>query len=350
MTKGWPRAAVIANIVVIALLVGFVLTKAHPSSEAVRLRNALILDVGTDSDFSWTPHVLPADFLVERRKPLPEFVADAHRVAGDAVRGDWAKALSLAAMLTQNARRFEPIQANLLRTYRAILDEGRGYCADYVDAYLALAHAVGLPARIWAFSFDGFGGHGHAFVEVFDRSRQKWLFLDVYNNVHATDAISGEPLSAIEFREFALGKREAPVIRRNGPSRLGYSIESKLIDYYRRGAAEWYLWWGNNVYSYDAHPAVQVADRLSHSLSQLTAIIVGVHPRIKVLATPENMAQVQRMVRLRWTLLFITALVIALSIILAWQIFFGRRASAKAERNRPEQPAFQSRRDRQELP
>jgi len=343
MNKSWLRAAVVANIVAIALLAGFVLTKAYPSSEAVRLRNALILDVGADPDFNWTPHEPPADYLMERRKPLPEFVADAQRVAGDSVHGDWPKALALAAMLTKNARRVGPIQANLYSTYRAILDEGRGYCADYVDAYLALSHAAGLPVRVWAFSFDGFGGHGHAFVEVFDGLRQKWLFLDVFNNVHAIDATTGEPLSAIEFREFALGKREAPIIRRNGPSRLGFSIESKLVDYYRRGAAEWYLWWGNAIYSYDAHPAVRVADRVSYSLGQLTAIVVGVHPRIKVLATPENMAQVQRMVRLRWTLLLITALVFALSIILTWQIFFGRRVSAKAERNRPEQPRFQSR-------
>jgi hypothetical protein len=153
----------------------------------------------------------------------------------------------------------------------------------------------------------------------------------VYNNVHAIDVKSGEPLSAMEFRDFVLGRREAPVIRRNGPSRLGYAIERKLVDYYRRGANEWYLWWGNSVYSYEAHPAVQVADRLSYTLSQLTAIVVGVHPKIKVLATPQNTAQIQRMLRLRWTLLTITAVVVLLSVVLAWQVFFAERGSVKLQ-------------------
>jgi hypothetical protein len=30
----------------------------------------------------------------------------------------------------------------------------------FVKVYLALAHAAGITARQWAFSFDGFGGHG----------------------------------------------------------------------------------------------------------------------------------------------------------------------------------------------
>ena len=44
-------------------------------------------------------------------------------------------------------------------------------------------------------------------VWLYDRLGQPYL--DVYNNVHAVDAVSEEPLSALEFREFALGRRPA---------------------------------------------------------------------------------------------------------------------------------------------
>ena len=54
-----------------------------------------------------------------------------------------------------------------------------------------LAGAAGLTAREWGFSFDGFGGHGHALVEVYDRGLSKWVFLDVYNNIQALDAATG---------------------------------------------------------------------------------------------------------------------------------------------------------------
>lgn len=140
-------------------------------------------------------------------------------------------------------------------------------------------------------------------IEVFDRQHDKWVFLDVYNNVHAVDGASGEPLSALEFRDFALGRRPATIIHPNGPGRLGYSIEGKLVEYYRRGAGEWYLWWGDSVFTYDAHPAVRAAGRVSRVLEQLVAITVGVHPRIKVLTTTENVTQLERMERLRWSLL-----------------------------------------------
>ena len=324
------QPAILANLAAIALLVGYVLAQAFPSTEAVRLRNALILEVGTESDFEWTPKQVPAGFLWERREPLPQFAIDAKRVTGASDEGDWAKALSLAAMLVRNARRSEPVQADLSATYRAILEEGRGYCADYVDAYLALAHAAGLGARAWAFSFDGFGGHGHALVEVFDRSRQKWLFLDVFNNVHALDRESREPLSAMEFRDFVLGRRDAPLIQRNGPSRLGYRVETKLLDYYRKGANEWYLWWGNNVYSYEAQAAVRLTGYLSHSLGQLAAIAVGVHPRIKAMPIPDNRAQIDRMLSLRWSLFVVAGAVAALCVLLACQLFLATRLRGEA--------------------
>ncbi len=297
-TSRWLRYGVIANLVVLAVLIGGVLSQAYPSSEAVRLRNALLMEVGSPSDFDWTPDSAPHDFLVSQRDPYPEFTDAAEQITSPHA-GDWQKALALAARLTQNAKDTGAIQADLLATYRSIVDEGSGYCADYTDVYLGLAHAAGLGVRNWAFSFDGFGGHGHSFIEVFDRQRGRWVFLDVYNNFHVVDRTSGEALSALEFRQHLLGRGTPVRSVPNGPGRMGYVVEEKLFDYYRRGADEWYLWWGNAVFSYDAHPLVHLAGKLARPMEQLAAIAANVHPHFRVLATPENLGQVERMMRLR---------------------------------------------------
>jgi hypothetical protein len=314
------RAGVAANLVALLLLGGYVLSQAYPSTEAVRLRNALLITRGATADFAWTPKQVPASFMAEQRAPLPEFVSAVRAAGVDPRAGDWEKALALAGMLTRNARDKGPIQSDLVTAYRGIVDEGRGYCADFTEVYLGLAVAAGLLAREWGFSFDGFGGHGHAVIEVFDRQRDKWVFLDVYNNFHAVDAASGEPLSALEFRDFALGRRLAPIIRPNGPGRVPYSIEAKLVEYYRRGAGEWYLWWGNGVFTYDSHPAVKAAGRVSGALEQLVAIAVGVHPQIKVLTTAENARQLEKMERLRWNLLASGALLTVLFVVFLGQL------------------------------
>lgn len=334
LVKGRPtsmlRAGIAANLVALALLVGYVLSQAYPSTEAVRLRNALLIASGTRADFDWTPSRMPDSFAAEQHAPLPEFVSAARAVRVDPLAGDWDTALALAGLLTRRVRDTGPIQSDLVTTYRAIVDEGQGYCADFTQVYLGLAHAAGLVAREWGFSFDGFGGSGHAVIEVFDRQRRKWVFLDVYNNAHAVDAASGEPLSALEFRDFVLGRRSAPLIRANGPGRVAYPTDAKLVEYYRRGAGEWYLWWGNDVFTYDGHPAVRAAGRVSRALEQLAAVMVGVHPGIKVLATPENARELERMERLRWSLLVSAGLVAALLIALLAQLILLVRSLRRA--------------------
>ena len=76
---------------------------------------------------------------------------------------DWKAALALANHLVEHAGDRGAVQDDPLTTYRKIR-QGYGYCADFVKVYLALAHAGGLSARQWAFSFDEFGGHGHTVV------------------------------------------------------------------------------------------------------------------------------------------------------------------------------------------
>ncbi len=308
-----------ADFVALGGLVALVAWRARPITEAVRWRNALLLQPARPEDFSWIPPHFPADFKVERRPPPQEFldIVAGLRVGPD--RSDWENALILAAHLTEYVEDKGPIQADLITTYHAIRN-GYGYCADFVRVFLALAYTCELTARQWAFSFDGFGGHGHTIVEVFDRGRKKWLLVDVLNNFHAVDASTGEPLGALEYRDSLRGRRQAAIMRPNGPGRLGFVHAHKAIEYYQKGIPQWYLWWGNAVFSYDAHPLVRAMGAISRPLAQIAAIVAGVQPRIKIYETEENAREVRRIFALRRILLVVAGAAVVLAATLIFQL------------------------------
>ncbi len=309
---------VAANLLALGLSAGYLLSQCWPPARAVRLRNALLLDPAHDGDFTWTPDYYPEDFRRERKPATDDFLAI---VGGLALTGldDWEKALRLASHLVERAEDKGPIQDDLAASYRGIR-AGYGYCADFVKVFLALAHAAGLHARQWAFSFDGFGGHGHTFVEVFDHGRGQWLFLDPHNNFHVLDAEGGAPLSALEFRESLLGRRGPVHLQPNGPGRLGYIHEDKAFNYFRRGAAEWYLWWGNAVFSYYAHPLVRAAGRVSRMLAHFVANVVGVQPHMRIYPAAESRVAAQRMFALRLRLKLCAMAALVLLLLLAVQL------------------------------
>lgn len=299
MAKGLFLTSV-AGLLMLAL---FQLSLAVPSSEAVRLRNAFLLDAGLPASVDWTPASRPPDFRWESASPDPRFVERARAaVAGE--RDAFKGALRLAADLLRNARDLGPIQGNLEQTYLRITADGYGYCADFTDAFLALAHAAGIPARQWAFSFDGFGGHGHAFVEVFDAGRGKWLMLDPYNNFYPVTGPAGEPMSALDFRAILLD-RAAPVhLQRISGARLGFPVPGKAAEYYRQGVREWYLWWGNDVFTYDRQPLVRAAARLGRGAEQLVALVTDSYPHFRVLDPGATPYELSRMLQLRDVLRF----------------------------------------------
>jgi hypothetical protein len=301
------------------------------SSELVRLRNALVYQP-VPADAGWNPAARPADFAVDSPPPAPLFtqvVRDERlRDAG----ADWPVALAAARHLLQGGKRHsEPIQADLATTYRRIVGEGRGYCGDYADVFIALAQAAGLHSRAWAFSFDGFGGHGHIFNEVWDSERERWVALDIHNNMLFLDA-AGEPLSALALRAL-LARGEAPRLQRiRDDVRPGYVHADRALDYYRRGLPEWYLWWGSAVQAMDTHPLVRLLAPLGRPLEQLAALAAGVHPRLRVLHDEANATQRQALESLRLRLLALPWLALATLLLgLGW---YRARRSA-----RPAQPA-----------
>lgn len=299
------------NLAALGVVLAYTAWLAYPPSEAARLRNALLLRREDEVDFSWTPDTVPADFRKERLPASAEYATIVQSLGVSEMQLDWDKARTLSAHLVMHAADKGPIRSDLSTTYRR-MQQGYGYCADFVKVYLGLAHAAGLFARQWAFSFDGFGGHGHTFVEVFDRQHTRWIFVDVFNNFHAIDTASGSVLSALEFRDFAIGKREGVAMRPNGPGRPGFIHEAKALDYYRRGAPEWYMWWGNAVFSFYAHPLVRTAGRVSRSVAHLIAIVIGLHPKMQIYPLTGNREQARRILELRRRLYWIGAILLAL--------------------------------------
>ncbi|MBL8472259.1 MAG: transglutaminase domain-containing protein [Rhodocyclaceae bacterium] len=304
-------------LLALAVIAGLVLKQAVPSSEAVRLRNALLVDPVQAGDFAWNPAHVPADYRSEKLTPDPRLVKVVESLGVPADAGDRALALAIAAHVSELAKNGGPIQSDVWTAYQRIR-AGDGYCADFTQVFLGLAHAAGLFAREWAFSFDGYGGHGHAMVEIFDRQSGRWMFLDVFNNVYPVDAETGLMLSALEVREHFLGRGRPLRFERIGPGRLGFIHEDKLLDYYRRGAPEWYLWWGNDVQAQDADALAESLGRLSPMAGQLVALAKDEFPHIRIVEGQENAAQRERMKSLRGTL---WVSLTAMAVLGAWLLF-----------------------------
>ncbi|MBI5256409.1 MAG: transglutaminase domain-containing protein [Burkholderiales bacterium] len=293
-------------------------------TEAVRLRNALLLMpplASADEAAAWAPPAWPAGFKTETVPPDPVFVALAARLQLAQQPDDWARARLISAHLlgSQPVLNGGAVQLGLAPTYRRIVEQGDGYCADFVRSFTAIANAAGMLVRQWSFSFDGFGGHGHIWVEVWNRQRQRWQLLDVFDNYYFTDG-GEEPLSALAFRQaLAAGSPTLALRLIHPPARPGYEIEAKAWDYFRRGLPEWYLWYGNNVFSVDAAPVVRVFEGRSRSVAQLAAIATGVHPGLRILPDRANEAQRQAIAGLQRQLK-LSAAIMALGLVLwlAW--------------------------------
>ena len=311
-------AAWCAGMIALVVLLLTLVPHLRNSAELVRLRNALLLQA-PPAAYDWIPERRPKDFDVDLGEPLPSYrdtvVRGQLRVEGD----DWATALNIAAhLLSGGKRRSAPIQSDLEQTYRRIVQQGDGYCGDYADVFTGLAYAAGLTTRSWAFSFDGFGGSGHIFNEVWDRGMQRWIAIDVFNNVYFGDE-TGRALSAVELRARLIADRSPRMVRIRGDVRPGFIHDARAIAFYRQGLDQWYMWWSTAVFAYDRSPLVRAFGLLGRSAEQLAGIAMGVHPGIRILQTPSNVASREAMINLRWRLLGVVMLLPAcLAITVLW--------------------------------
>lgn len=282
-------------------------------TELVRLRNALSLGADMQAQQDWTPPAWPADYLRDTGSPDPYFVSIAAQLKLAELPDDWARGLAISRHLLGSAPVLlgGPIKKNLRDTHRGIVTGGYGYCGDFVRAYAAIAGAAGMSVRSWAFSFDGFGGHGHIWVELWNRQRARWQLQDVYNNLFFIDS-GPEPLSAIEFRR-ALESNSPTLEFRPlyAAARPGFTIESKGRDYFRRGLNEWYMPWGNNVFAQDGAWAVRAFSGVARAGEGLAALASGVAPAVRMVALAGNEHERRAMRVLRVQLFVASALGVA---------------------------------------
>jgi Transglutaminase-like superfamily len=296
------RYLVTAGIIAIVLPILTLMAHLTSGTELARVRNALIFDADKPQLFDWDPSTRPSDFLVDQRAPDPYFTGVVRRLRLAELPTDWERAKAIASHLLSSHPPLlgGAVQSDLTGTYETIVGTGRGYCADFVLVFRALAGAAGIPVRAWAFSFDGFGGHGHVLPEIWDRQAGKWYVLDIYNNNYFVRAGTSVPLSANEFRELLSNEpRKLQLLRIEPRQPPGYVDEDKVLAYYRRGLPEWYLWWGSNPFTYEGAPPYRWLLPVSRPAAQLTAILRGVQPRIRPLMTPNNRAQIESIEFLR---------------------------------------------------
>jgi len=277
------------------MLVAVLLISPHlvSGTELVRLRNALSLGEDVQEAQIWSPPNVPADFRQETVPPDPYFVAIATKLGLAALPDDWARGLAISRHLLGSAPELHggAMKSDLKATYRAITERGDGYCGDFVRVFTAIANAAGMTVRPWAFSFDGFGGHGHIWVEAWNRQSERWQLIAPFFNYYFVDG-DAEPLSAMALRHAVTTQAPGLQVRQLHPAaRPGFAIEAKVWDYLRRGVNEWYLPWGNNVFTQDSAWAVRALSGISRLGEGLGAFVSGVQPSVRLLALPGNEEQ-----------------------------------------------------------
>jgi hypothetical protein len=291
------------------------------STELVRLRNALLLDSSNSQNFDWTPSSMPGDFMQERAAPDAVFTQAVMQLGLHSLDSDHDKVAAISRHLLSNPRLVgTPIQMDLRSTYWHIWDDGTGYCGDFTRVFMAFALTAGIPVRAWSFSFDGFGGHGHVLPEIWNRQLKAWQLVDIFNNYYFVKD-HGAPLSALEFRRaMDLTPDALQLVPLVPGARPGFAIEAKAWDYYRRGLSQWYLAWGNNVFTYDRSFLVRSLAHLSRALEQVGGIAQGVYPAIHILDDPANREQVANLRWVRLHLMGVFALCLAASIVMVWGV------------------------------
>lgn len=300
--RTWRTPAALA-LLMLLLAVALVAPQLRSGAELVRVRHALTLGPDLALADDWVPPAYPADFRRERPSPDPYFAAVSRRLQLEDLPDDWARTLAISHhLLSAPQRPGGAIQQDLNTTYQRIVERGDGYCGDYVRAFTAIANAAGMVVRPWAFAFQGFGGGGHIWVEVWNREHKAWQLADVFHNYYFT-AGDDRPLSAHAFYRTLAGPDSGWQLRPlHAGARPGWAIEAKARDYFKRGRAQWFALWGNNVTEVDRHAAVQAAGRVSRAAEGVAAIAAGVQPQVRLLATPDNKCARDGLRHLRWRL------------------------------------------------
>ena len=326
----WRGSAIAVNVAALITLVGLTVQFGTSQDNAARARNALIAEIGEDKDFHWFPDDPPADYLSENSAAHAEIEAIVEVVLQMNTATDmtnFEKARSLAAHLISNKHQQGAIQSDAVTAYRQIVTDGRGYCADYSQVFTALALAGKIPVREWGLAWEAFGP-GHTFNEVFDSTLGKWVFIDSFYSAYVVDEATGMPMSALEFQTILrdqskrAGVKVVPILNEKFP----FKSQDGALDYYSRGADQFFLFWGNNVFSYDRHSVIRLLANLPRSIEVLAAIILKIQPTIRLVQTDTNAVHIKSLQQVKRQLFLYFGLIVSATILLTFQIWSFIRA------------------------
>lgn len=316
-----------ASALVVALLVSVLVSLSNP----VRIRNSLIMRLGSPSDFDWAPDSRPATFRLESGPIPPSFSGSRKIVRVARSQGAWPTAVEIARRLAGGPGVGLRIGSSTVDAYHTILSERRGYCADYTQVYNGFAYAAGVAVREWGMTFDDFGSDGHAFNEIFEPRWNKWVFIDSYYSFFVEDRESGIPLSVLELRgELESADPEARLrVVPIDPTRFTFRTSEDALQYYRRGADQLFLVFGNDVFTYDQRPIVVALGSLSPPLAQLAAIALGIYPELVVVPSETNVQIARDLALKRAVLVGSASALLVLGLALAIQVAIHLRAGSR---------------------
>ena len=298
----------LVGLLVMILLAFGVISFVFTEDRGVLVRNSLVVEDSSPTDFIWSPGSPPAGFRSEllQAPPLIRAVADSLRAERNgAFSFDMEAAEALVKRLHRTHGDERPIRGNPEDTYRLIVDEGWGYCADYTRTSMAILHALEVPVRHWGMGFGDLGA-GHTFIEVYMEEFGEWVFLDPFFAFWVRSPETARPMSAIHFRDALLdGGSPNPVVEVIGEGIFSFPDEESILVYYRGAAEYFYMYWGNNVFQMHSHPVTSRLSSVSRSAGLLAGVALGVNPTIRPLpaATESHSAAVRELNRLRFTLL-----------------------------------------------
>ena len=231
--------------------------------------------------------------------------------------GDWARALALVGMLVRHAKHEGGIRADLATLSRAS-SRGMG-TAPTTFAYTCRRTLRGpvLPPmgffvrrirRTWP----------HLRRGLRPAARERWAFVDVHNNVYAVLAGTDAPIDALSLRQALLARPLRSSSGAPAPGRLGFPHFDKLLDYYRRGAGEWYLWWGNDVITRDHRICTCALESVRSTCPRLGSA-VGLPPLV-VIVTADNEIAIARMQLCKGCACAVAILVALLALLVCLQL------------------------------
>jgi hypothetical protein len=325
-----PRLWIPAGL--LAVMLGALASMVNSGYEQTQIRNSMIATPGNAGDFDWAPADRPLGFRQETMEAPEEFRRDVAAIQGGLPAS--ADELQIALAFSRHlAAGPGPggggIKSRTRDTYREILSTSRGYCSDYTQVMNGLAHAAGVSIREWGMSFDAYSGNGHAFNEVYVQGLSKWVFVDSFYSFYVVERESGVPLSALEFRErLASGAGEDEIeVRVIAEEQFGFKDPSSALMYYRDGADRFFLYFGNNVFSYDEHPLVRLVAPLSRAAEELAAIALRIRPEIRLLQTGTNGDDIESLFRRRQVFFSLLFLCFVLGTFLGFQLRTLRRSA-----------------------